>query len=132
MITNMLGERLKQLRAENNITQQKLADKLGINRATVAGYETKGVEPGHEILVELSSFFNCSIDFLLGKTSERCTVDDIKSTLASDPELANFWDNILKRKDLQSLYKETRNLTPKAIEQIIKVIKAMDLDEMKM
>lgn len=127
----MLGERLKQLRAEHNITQQKLADKLGINRATVAGYETKGVEPGHEILIQLSNIFNCSIDYLLGKSSERSTVEDIKSALASDPEMADFWDKILKRKDLQLLYKQTRNLSPKAIEQIIKVINAMELDKME-
>lgn len=127
----MLGERLKQLRNEKAITQQELANKLGFNRATISGYETKGIEPGHEILIKLSHIFNCSIDYLLGNSNERSTVDDIKSTLSSDPELAKFWDNLLERKDLQLLYKETNNLSSKAVNQIIKIIKAMDLEEME-
>ena len=129
MINIMLGKRLKQLRNEYNITQQELADKLGINRATIAGYETKGVEPGHEILINIANFFNCSIDFLLGNSNERCTVDDIKSILSSDPELAHFWDNLLKREDLQELYKQTNNLSPKSISQVIGIIKAIELEK---
>ncbi|NLJ83907.1 MAG: helix-turn-helix transcriptional regulator [Halanaerobiaceae bacterium] len=127
----MLSERLKQLRKEQNITQQELAEKLGFNRATISGYETKGVEPGYDILIQLSRIFNCSIDYLLGRTNERSTVDDIKGKLASDPEIADFWDNLLKREDLQELYRETKNLSPKAIRQIIRIIKAMDFDEME-
>lgn len=125
----MLGKRLKELRNNNRMTQQKLADQLGINRATIAGYETKGVEPSHEILIELANIFNCSIDYLLGNAKERCTVDDITSTLSSDPELANFWNNLLKRKDLQLLYKQTRNLSPKAVKQVIAIIKAINLEK---
>lgn len=125
----MLGNRLKKLRNEYKLTQQKLADKLGINRATIAGYETKNVEPGHEILIELANFFNCSTDFLLGNSNERSTVDDIKSTIASDPELEHFWDDFLKRKDLQELYKQTKNLSPKAIKQVIGIIKVIELEK---
>lgn len=127
MNDKMLGERLKQLRNENKMTQQELADKLGINRATIAGYETKGVEPSHETLTKIASIYDCSIDYLLGNVKERCTVDKIKSALASDPELANFWDKLLERKDLQLLYKQTKDLSPMAVKQVIGIIKAVDL-----
>lgn len=127
----MLSERLKKLRKEHNITQQELADRLGFNRATISGYETKDVEPGYDILIQLSNIFNCSIDYLLGKSNERSTVDEIKGKLASDPEMADLWDNLLRREDLQALYKETRNLSPKAVRQIIKIIRAMEFDEME-
>ncbi len=37
----MFKKRIRELRKEYNLTQQELADKIGVNRATIAGYETK-------------------------------------------------------------------------------------------
>ena len=39
----IFGDRLKQLRLKHNVTQQQLADYLGVNRTSIAGYETKGI-----------------------------------------------------------------------------------------
>ena len=39
------GDKLKELRAKHNITQQELGDIMGVSRATIAGYETKNKEP---------------------------------------------------------------------------------------
>lgn len=60
------GERLKDLRTSKGLTQQDLADALGVGRATIAGYETKGKQPDFDKLKWLSGFFNVSIDYLLG------------------------------------------------------------------
>lgn len=35
------SEKLKNLRAENNMTQQMLADRMNLARTTITGYETK-------------------------------------------------------------------------------------------
>ena len=35
----IFGDRLKQLRLKHNVTQQQLADYLGVNRTSIAGYE---------------------------------------------------------------------------------------------
>jgi len=65
------GKRLKELREGKGITQEELAEHLGVGRPTIAGYETKGKQPDFEKLSKIADFFNCSIDYLLGRTNER-------------------------------------------------------------
>ncbi|MCF6461460.1 XRE family transcriptional regulator [Clostridium sp. Cult3] len=67
----VFGKRLKSLREEKGFTQQDIADILGVGRATIAGYETKGKQPDYEKLMKLAEFFNTSVDYLLGRTDQR-------------------------------------------------------------
>lgn len=63
--------KLQELRKESNITQEKLAKKLGVSRSTVAMWETGKSEPDQEILIKICDYFNVSTDYLLGKTEIR-------------------------------------------------------------
>jgi transcriptional regulator with XRE-family HTH domain len=67
----MFGDRLKSLRNEKGITQQQMADHIKVSRPTIAGYETKGVQPDFEKLSTISSYFNVSVDYLLGLSDIR-------------------------------------------------------------
>ncbi len=59
------AERLKITRKECNFTQDEIAKKLGVTRATYSRYELGQREPSLNYLKELSSIFNVSTDFLL-------------------------------------------------------------------
>ena len=61
-----LGQRLKILRKENNLTQTELAEKLFLDKSTIAKYETDKIEPSLSQLVKLAKFFKVSTDYLLG------------------------------------------------------------------
>ena len=64
--------RIKQLREENDITQEELAKKLNLSsKGIVSMYEKEDRKPSLEILVKLSEIFNCSIDYILGKSDIR-------------------------------------------------------------
>ena len=63
--------RIKILREELNITQQELADKLNGAKSTIAMYEKGDRKPSMEVLIKLSEIFDCSIDYLLGKSDIR-------------------------------------------------------------
>ena len=63
--------RIKLLREENNMTQQELADKINGAKSTIAMYEKGDRKPSMEVLISLSEIFNCSIDYLLGKSDIR-------------------------------------------------------------
>ncbi len=71
--------RIKNLREELNMTQQELADKLEGAKSTVAMYEKGNRKPSLEVLVKLSEIFDCSIDYLLGKTDVRKPVENINN-----------------------------------------------------
>jgi transcriptional regulator with XRE-family HTH domain len=61
-----IGERIKQLRQEKNLTQQQMADTLGIDRSNYSKYELGKLEINNEMLVQLAKYFNVPTDFLLG------------------------------------------------------------------
>ena len=74
---NTFSNILRQLRSEKNISTYKLADILHVSRASISNYETGRRTPDYELLVEIANFFNVSIDYLLGRTSDRRTADQI-------------------------------------------------------
>lgn len=60
------GERLKKLRQGEGMSQQQLADRLGVTKSVVSYYELHERHPSPEVLIKLSSIFHTSTDFLLG------------------------------------------------------------------
>ncbi len=65
-----IGELLRQLRQSNGLTQEELAKNLGIGQATVACYENGLREPHIVNLIAYADFFDCTVDFLIGRTNE--------------------------------------------------------------
>lgn len=63
--------RIKKLREEFKYTQQDLADKLNGSKSVIGLYENETRKPSMEVLIKLSEIFDCSIDYLLGKTDIR-------------------------------------------------------------
>lgn len=56
------------LRKNIGLTQKDLAERLGISRQAYANYESGNREPDIQTLIKLSSFFDVSIDYLVGKS----------------------------------------------------------------
>nr|DAU31398.1 MAG TPA: repressor protein [Caudoviricetes sp.] len=61
---------LKLLRNEKNMSQQELADALGISKSSINMYERGERQPNFEVLEAIADFFNVDIDYLLGRTNK--------------------------------------------------------------
>ena len=61
------GERLKELRVDNNERQADLADFLSVSKTTVCQWETNKQEPDFDTLVKIADHYAVSIDYLLGR-----------------------------------------------------------------
>lgn len=61
------GEKIATLRKSNNITQEQLAELLGVTRQSVSRWEMDLAFPETEKLIKLSKLFACSIDYLLSE-----------------------------------------------------------------
>lgn len=68
--------RIKLLREEKSMSQKELSIKLGVSEGSISLYENEGRKPSYEILLKLSEIFDCSIDYIVGKTDKR-TIDSI-------------------------------------------------------
>ncbi len=61
-----IGSRIKELRKEINISQQQLANAIGVSQKAIDFWE-KGInEPKASYIISLAQFFKVSTDYLLG------------------------------------------------------------------
>ncbi len=64
MQTNM-SENVRRLRAIKGITQEQLAEAIGITQGMVMRIENGSKMPGVATVIAIADFFQCSIDALL-------------------------------------------------------------------
>ncbi len=65
------GEKLKTLRNGQKLTQQQLADRLGVAKSVVSYYESGDRYPSYDVLVKIAWTFHTSTDYLLDVKRER-------------------------------------------------------------
>ena len=63
----MFANRLKYLRHSKQLTQEALAEKLGVKKQSVSNWENANIMPSVEILEKIANFFHVSTDYLLGR-----------------------------------------------------------------
>lgn len=59
------GEKIKSLRKKQNLSQEQLADSLGLSRQAVSRWETENAIPETNMIVRLSEIFGVTTDYLL-------------------------------------------------------------------
>lgn len=105
------GSRLKELRKERKLIQEDVGKIAGVHRATIGKYETDERFPERDILVKLSTFFDVSIDFLLG-------VSDIRKPCSNEQQPKNV---------LQKIFEELSTQDQKELENFAKYLKTKSL-----
>lgn len=59
-------DKIKELRVSKNLSQQQLADKLGLSQSAVAKWELGKTEPTASAIIAIAKFFNETTDYILG------------------------------------------------------------------
>ena len=95
--------KIKSLREEFNYTQQDLAQKLDCSKSVIGLYESETRKPSMEVLIKLSEIFNCSIDYILGKSDIR-NPEEIKNI--SHANAGGLDTNGLDEEDLLELQRQ--------------------------
>ena len=97
---DVMYEILKELREEKNLSQQDLAYILKVSRQTISGYETGNIEPPFSTLIRLADIYNCSLDYLAGRTKEKYNLNlmdkDVKKLILDIIEVVEEY-NIKKK-----------------------------------
>ena len=78
------GKKLKALRTGQKLTQQQLADRIGVAKSVVSYYESGDRYPSYDVLVKIAKIFHTTTDYLLDVSKE--SVIDV--TGLSDEDIA--------------------------------------------
>jgi len=57
-----IGEKLKELRKANKLTQQEFSSIIGVPRVNYTRYETDKVRPDYETLIKIADYYEISLD----------------------------------------------------------------------
>lgn len=79
----MIGERIKEYRLKNKMTQQDLADTLSVAKSTIGMWENGNREPDLETIKRIAKFFGVSTDSLISFEDEwDKTVEELNKEFA--------------------------------------------------
>lgn len=123
--------RIKDLRNKKGLTQSDLAKLLNVSDRTIGYYENGQRDPDTNTLKILSEYFDVSVDYLLCLTDFRTPADRISQAIGTDKELLEFWEETKDRENVQLLFKQIRNMSDKDINQVLRIIKAIEDEEEK-
>lgn len=73
--------KIKELREEKGLSQKKLADNIGTSQRNIGRWENEENEPTMSQLIKLAEYFDCTIDYLVGKDDDE-TISPMTSTLS--------------------------------------------------
>lgn len=88
---NIYVNNLKFLRKKRNMTQQQVADAIGIGMQAYSYYEKDERDPSPATLCKLADFFNVTIDELLGRTPISSIFDDAR---IEQPEILQLYEQM--------------------------------------
>ena len=67
----MFSDRLKELRKSSGLTQIQFAEKFNIAKGTIGMWESGKREPDFDTAQRIADFFGVTVDYLLGRSSEK-------------------------------------------------------------
>lgn len=87
-------DRLKQLRKQRGLTQETLAQELGISRSTIGMYETGKREADYETLGSFANFFNVDMNYLIGLDISMAHKDPNNNLRRDEEELLKSYNEL--------------------------------------
>lgn len=99
----LFNEILKGLREERGLTQKNIADACKVSPTCICQLETGSRSPTGSTLLSLADFFNCSIDYLLGREDDFGNI-----TIHTEKPAENIFDGLSARE--QKLIEQFRFL----------------------
>lgn len=94
---------LKSLRIKEGLTQEELAERLGMSRSAIGMYEQGKRVPPADVLELFANFYNVDMNYVTGKTNEDYYLDLKTKQIAQE---------IFENKELRALFDASRKAKP--------------------
>ena len=118
-----IGDVIKSLREENNLSQVALANKLKVSRSTVGMWENNDRIPNEETKEAIADLFNVDMNYLYGKTSIKnsysCIDQNFSLSLAEQEHIKKYRSLDTHGKELVDMVLNKEYHRPKEFVQIM-------------
>ncbi|MEB6549126.1 helix-turn-helix domain-containing protein [Heyndrickxia sporothermodurans] len=119
-----IGIRISALRKKKNLTQEELAQRVGISRAALSHYEKDRREPDFETLKKIADFFDVSSDYLIsGKESDEL-INVAGKEIKLTPEEYEVFKELKKH---PTAFHDIMSDPERKVKQLIKMWEALNL-----
>jgi len=111
--------RLKELREEKGLLSKDFAKIMSVEPATITNWEKGNRFPKDDVLIKIADYFDCSIDYLLGRT---------------DDKLSKVYSGMLHNQTIEIEIDKgyPHELTAEEVQNIIRQLDAVGLDVKKL
>ncbi len=95
-----MGQKLKALRTEKNLSQKQVAERIGVAVSAVSSYEAGIRYPSYKALIKLAGIYHVSCDYLIGMSNTRNI--DVSGLDDDEIELVSQTIDLLRKKHSRS------------------------------
>ena len=120
----MFGKRLKYLRESKEMTQQELADQLGISVGTIGMYEIDKRLPNNKNRDKIAAFFNVSSSYLFGDSDDPTPVRDVDQDLYDEHNYAEELEALRNDEEFRLEFQDFDKWTDEEKRNILFAIRA--------
>lgn len=78
---------LKKLRISHGLSQQQLAEHIGVSQQSINKYENHAIEPDINTLIALADLFGTSVDYLIGHTAIERRIEPVQTCDLNEAEM---------------------------------------------
>ena len=123
-MSSTFATRIKMLREEQKLTQTELATKFDLTKNAISSWQQRDRHPTQQVLIQLATYFNVSLDFLMGVSDDRNQIVDkshlFKEVKINQPTITKETLGIGNTEIENSIINTNRNsFTQKLVKQII-------------
>ena len=112
----------RKIREQSGLTQQQMADKLGVSRSAIGMYENGEREPNFETLELIADTFNVDMNYLLGK---KPTTEVIPDRYYLDDDARDMAQFMYENPEYKVLFDDSRKVKKEDIDFVKQMIDRM-------
>ena len=112
----------RKIREQSGLTQQQMADKLGVSRSAIGMYENGEREPNFETLELIADTFNVDMNYLLGK---KPTTEVIPDRYYLDDDARDMAQFMYENPEYKVLFDASRKVKKEDIDFVKQMIDRM-------
>ncbi len=123
-----VGKSIRKFRKLNKLTQEELANKMGVSDKTISSWEIDRTEPDIGTIQKLALYFGCEISDLVGE-SEQLYVKESGQPYYLNDDVRDLAQELFDNRELKLVMNASRKLSKKSLTDLKNIIDNMKGEE---